>query len=141
MESNARMVVPEEQVVTDLGKFGFQPQEVRGALSWIERLQHAVNKKHYAKVKHGGLRCFCLYEQKLLGIDGVSFLYSLEQAKLIDLAMREIIIDQAMALGHDKISLIRLKWVSLMVLYMCTTDRESLLWAQDFILNNVDVRH
>ena len=61
-------------------------------------------------------RIFCSQEIDKLDLECRNFVLFLEHSGILSSANREIVIDRAMALDNEEISLEKLKWIVLMVL-------------------------
>ena len=63
------------------------------------------------------LRIFTDKEYKKIAADGLGFVLFLEQAKVLTPSEREIIIDRAMALNQNIITIDEIRWVVMMALW------------------------
>jgi Smg protein len=113
MEDEVEMLPDSEIIKTELEEAGFEAYEVDKAFDWLESLsaQRAIK----AAVPHA-FRIFCSEEKAKLDIECQSFIMFLENSGILTSTNREIVIDRAMALEHDDMSLEKLKWIVLMVL-------------------------
>lgn len=97
---------------------GFEHEDISDALTWLQELSAPE-----AGTLAGGLaqstafRGYAEVESAKLGVEGRGFLAFLEEAKVLTPLLREIIIDRAMALGEDCVSIEKLKVIVLMVLW------------------------
>jgi Smg protein len=107
-------ILPDSDVVrTELLEAGFEQLEVNKAFDWLESLslQRAI-KTSASQV----FRIFCSQEIEILDLDCRNLLMYLEHNGILNSANREIVIDRAMALENEEISMEKLKWIVLMVL-------------------------
>lgn len=122
-------IFPEPSVLTrKLTAVGFEEDEVSAALEWLSGLgtvaEHARETQPAAASCR--LRVYSGSELARLPVECRSFLLYLENMDVIDLAMREIIIEGALALEDDEVSLARLKIIVLMALWRQHPSIESL---------------
>ncbi len=107
-------ILPDSDVVrTELMEAGFEQLEVNKAFDWLESLslQRAI-KPSASPV----FRIFCSQEIDALDIECRNLIMFLEHNGILSAANREIVIDRAMALENEEISMEKLKWIVLMVL-------------------------
>ncbi len=102
-----------ENIRRELMEAGFEQIEVDKAFDWLESL--GVQRLITAKMTPN-FRIFCAQEQAKLNIECQNFLIYLEQNEILNSANRELVIDRAMALDDNDLSLEKLKWIVLMVL-------------------------
>ena len=73
------------------------------------------------------MRVFSVAEQDRLGAEALSFIAFLESAGVLPPAMREIVIDRAMAAGTDTLLLDDLKIIILMVYWSVGEEPDALV--------------
>lgn len=114
-----------EALVRKLSAVGFDPDEISEALAWLQALKsaHPVDFPSGA----GSTRIYTNEEYGRLGRDGVALLAFLEFAGVVSPSLRELIVDRAMALADDPLSLEKLKIIVLMVLWGREQDLEPLI--------------
>ena len=95
---------------------GFEDEDIHLALSWLSGLKRLTPSDYPASLNHDGVRCFAELETKRISIEGLHFLTFWEQSGVITPVEREMIIDRAVALGRECLSLERVKLIALMVL-------------------------
>jgi len=93
------------------GKWLAQAAALRDGLSLNQIADHLVIAQSTA------FRGYAEVEAAKLGIEGRGFLAFLEGAKVLTPLLREIIIERAMALSEDNVSIEKLKVIVLMVLW------------------------
>ncbi|MDP3878237.1 MAG: DUF494 domain-containing protein [Methylobacter sp.] len=106
-------ILPDSDVVrTELLEAGFQQIEVNKAFDWLESLslQRAIKSSSPA------FRIFCSQEKDRLDLECRNMIMFLENSGILNSANREIVIDRAMALENEELSVEKLKWIILMVL-------------------------
>ncbi len=99
-----------------LSAAGFEQEEISEALNWLDGLEH--NEAVVIKLRDGsGIRVYDEQEQARLSVDCRGFLAFLEQAGTLDAALRETVVERAMALADREVSLSKLKVIVLVVLW------------------------
>lgn len=129
--------LPEQlQLERKLKAVGFDPREVRDALTWLSGLDAAT---HAASPPQPGpnplpgtgprsLRAYGVAEQNHLGAECLGFLSWLDNAGFLSASLREIVLDRAMAVSGDPVlDLDDLKIIILMVFWSVGTEPDALL--------------
>ena len=99
-----------------LSAAGFEQEEITEALSWLDGLEQ--NEIIIIRLRNGnGIRVYDELEQARLSMECRGFLSFLEQAGTLDPALRETVIERALALADGEISLSKLKVIVLVVLW------------------------
>ena len=110
-----------------LNAAGFAADEVADALQWLRGLNLASRCE--ADPSHGfaapatsgaalpatGLRAYTRREQHRLGVDSMGFIHRLECMGALPTRLRELVIDQAVAVGASGLTVAQLKLVVLLV--------------------------
>ena len=108
---------------------GFSPAEISKAFDWLEEL--ANQRPGLAEPRaNGPVRVFVEAEIDRLYRECLCFLFFLEQQGVLDAALRELLIDRAMALDQDEVDLDDLKWVVLMVLFNQPGAEAAFAWME-----------
>lgn len=128
-------IFPDTDVIrTELLEAGFQQIAVNKAFDWLESLSlQGLIQTSIAPT----FRIFCREEIKKLDIDCRSLIMFLEQSGILSTANREIVIDRAMALENEDISLEKLKWITLMVLLSQPDEEIAFSRMEDFVYDLV----
>lgn len=113
MEDEVEMLPDSDVIKVELEEAGFESCEVNKAFDWLESLSLQRAIKPTASV---AFRIFCTEEQDKLDIECRNLIMFLEHNAILTPANREIVIDRAMALENEEISMEKLKWIVLMVL-------------------------
>ena len=102
-----------EMIKTELEEAGFNQTEVIKAFDWLESLslQGSIDP-----MVAPAFRIFSTQEQHKLDLECRNFLMFIERSGILSPGNRELVIDRAMALENEEISLEKLKWIVLMVL-------------------------
>jgi Smg protein len=113
MEDEIELLPDSAVIKIELQEAGFEQIEVNKAFDWLESLslQRAIKPSI-----NSAFRIFCRQEIEKLDIECRSLIMALEQNGILTSANREIVIDRAMALENEDISVEKLKWIVLMVL-------------------------
>lgn len=121
----------------ELMKAGFSSPQISKAFAWLEGL---VNQQQLKLIRHPrttSLRVYSPKECEKLGAQGQGFLIFLEQFGVLDTISREVIINCAMTLETETLSLEHLKWIVLMVLFNQPGHEEALAWIEDLVYEEV----
>ncbi|MFZ2725905.1 MAG: DUF494 domain-containing protein [Methylococcaceae bacterium] len=113
MDDDIDMLPHSEAIKTELHEAGFEQLEVIKAFDWLESLTEQRNIKPSASPT---FRIFCAQEIAKLDADSLDLIIFLEHKGILSSTNRELVIDRAMALEHEDISVDKLKWIVLMVL-------------------------
>lgn len=105
-----------------LSDAGFPSDDIDEALDWLRELAAAdepsVEPRVGANIDHSrGTRLFSRTECARLSRDARGFIMFLESAGILTPTLREIIVDRALALDAEHVSLDQLKVIVLMVLW------------------------
>lgn len=107
-------ILPDSDIIrTELMEAGFEQVEVNKAFDWLESLSL---QRPIQSTASPAFRIFCSEEQEKLDLECRNLLIFLENSGILNSTNREIVIDRAMALENEEISLEKLKWIVLMIL-------------------------
>ncbi len=141
-----------QQLGRKLSAHGFEPEEIHDALVWLDGLNSAAQAIRLdsastqapqatsdipapdapaedalrAQSAHS-LRVYSVAEQDHLGADCLGFITFLESAGVLPAAMREIVVDRAMAAPGNPVSLDELKIIVLMVYWSFGQEPDALV--------------
>jgi len=123
-----------------LSAIGFEADEIRAALHWLDGLNLAAQgtvclAEAAPQIPHstafgqseGSIRVYSVAEQDRLGAAGLGFISFLETAEVLPPSMREIVLDRAMAVPVDQVSLDDLKIIILMVYWSFGEEPDALI--------------
>jgi Smg protein len=118
MLDEAQVVPQREHLARDLERAGFAPAKVERALDWLTDLAFGPGRESSApaEARGGGVRVFVDGELARLSTECRGLLLTLENARVLSAAQREIVIERMLALDADEPDTEQLKWVVLMVL-------------------------
>lgn len=115
---NADIRPDEEILARKLSAAGFDDDKINQALDWISGLDELpLDGFSEALSESRSTRCFADQELAKLDAESRGYLAFLEGAGIIGPAQREWIIDRALALDDEEISLEKLKWIVLLMLW------------------------
>lgn len=115
-EANIR---PDQNTLAkELFAAGFDTDDINGAFDWFSALEEMANQAGSATPGQGaGLRVYAEAETKKLSSESLSFIMFLEQAKVLNAAQRELVVDRAIALPQQEVSIEETRWIVLMALW------------------------
>ena len=134
MEDEVDMLPDSDVVRTELLEAGFESCEVNKAFDWLDSLslQRAITSSVTP-----AFRIFCAQEAAKLDLECRNLILFLEQNGILNSANREIVIDRAMALENEEISMEKLKWIVLMVLLSQPDEEIAFSRMEDIVYNLV----
>jgi len=106
----------QHQLKDELVEAGFSTGEIEKALVWLDDLAETVGGSEYSHRAAHSLRVYTDNETRRLDADARGLLLFLEQSSILDASSRELVIDRALALDTDTLSVEELKWIVLLVL-------------------------
>jgi Smg protein len=124
-----------------LSAVGFEADEIREALNWLDGLNLAAQgtqlldhasatteeKVFTSAQSTQSMRIYSVAEQAHLGASCLGFISFLESSGVLPSPMREIVIDRAMAVPEDEVSLDDLKIIILMVYWSFGEEPDALI--------------
>jgi Smg protein len=117
-------------IASELMEAGFQQPDVRKAFDWLESLAEIET---ISAVVSTSFRIFSPQEIGVFDLECRDFLLFLEHSGILSAINREIVIDRAMALKDEEITLERLKWIVLMVLLSQPGDGAAFSRMEDIV--------
>lgn len=108
-----------------LNAVGFDKDEISEAIAWLSSLKDARAVEFCDDPR--SLRIYSSEEQQKLETDCLGFMHFLEAADVVTPALRELIIEHALALKDFPVSLAKFKIIVLMVLWSRAQDLEPLI--------------
>lgn len=96
---------------------GFDQEDINGAFDWFSTLEEMSVDSATAATHSLGMRVYGEAEIKKISSESLSFIMFLEQAKVLDSAQRELVVDRAMALPQLEVGIDETRWIVLMALW------------------------
>ena len=122
-----------------LADAGFDDDEIREALAWLQGLARIVEDAGDMPLEAGtSLRVYTAAELEQLGPEAVGFLIYLDSARQLSPRQREIVIERALAITDSPLSTATIKIIVLMVLWSHSADVDFLLLEE--LLDDDDSR-
>ncbi len=120
----------------ELEAAGFDNDDIEEAFDWFSQLKAMSDKIPQAidAKENTNLRIFTEKEYKKISSEGLGFILFLEQAKVLNSIEREIIIDRAMVLNQNIISIDEVRWVVMMALWNNGKENDY-LFVEDALYN------
>lgn len=119
---------------THLTAAGFDKQEINKAFHWLSGLTDQQQQSPQPQVSgRQTIRIYTPQEKNRLDNACRGYMQYLEQIGALSSAIRETVIDRAMALDVDHIDLDKLKWVILMVLFNQADSTTNPSWMGDLL--------
>lgn len=106
-----------DKLTVKLSAAGFEEDDITQAVAWLSGLRQLSLTDYPASINESGLRCYADLERQRISLEGLRFISFWEQSKMILPVEREMIIDRAVALGRENLSLDKVKLIALMVLW------------------------
>ncbi len=125
-----------KQLGRKLSAVGFESDEIREALAWLDGLHNATQITLTQPVgtaasiqapSSDSMRIYSIAEQDQLGAECLGFISFLSSAGVLPPHLREIVIDRAMAASGEPVELEDLKIIVLMVYWSSGTEPDSLV--------------
>jgi Smg protein len=137
MDNGVTPISDKESVTAELERVGFHKMEIDRALDWLDGLERMQRTAESGPGLTGyAFRHYLPYEEEQLGFEGIGFLAYLEQLGILDIMMREVVIDRLMVLDKQEVDISRIQWVALVALYNQPHKKTALALLQDLILSD-----
>ena len=127
-----------KQLSRKLSAVGFEADEINEALRWLDGLAHTAQSTadgsgDPAGARPGAMRVYTDRERDVLGEDSIGFIAFLEGAGVLAPAMREMVVDRALAVGSGPMRLDDLKIIVLMVFWSLGEEPDALILDELFV--------
>ncbi len=116
-----------DQLARKLSAAGFEDSEISEALDWLADLRSISGSPMICLPEETSVRIYAPEELLCLDAECRGFIAFLENAGALDAAMRELIIERALALSGFRVNLHRLKIIVLIVLWQQQRALDSLI--------------
>jgi Smg protein len=117
-QSEAMVYKNSETISQEMIQAGFHQSEIDEVMHWFHELTDIsasilCDEKKVPKSFH----VYTREEHIKINTEARNYLLYLERVKIIDMRTRELIIDRAMALDMEVITVSEIKWITFMILY------------------------
>lgn len=130
---------PEPAVLArKLSAAGFGTDDISAALSWLDGLAGEENARCRNPAHAGAMRIYDAEEQERLPAACRGFIAFLERHDAVDASLREAIIERALALPDEQVSLDRLKVIVLAVIWRYRHEVDALILEELLAEDNDD---
>lgn len=123
-----------------LAAAGFEHEAIDEALGWLvglaETTEDCVDLAHH---DGDGTRCYAEQEMGMLDTESRGFITFLENSGVLAPALREIVIERAMACGQAPVSIAKTKVIALMVLWSQEAEVDHLI-LEELLRHDGNVR-
>ncbi|MBE0468628.1 MAG: DUF494 domain-containing protein [Methyloprofundus sp.] len=113
MDSDMDIDADTDTLKTELKAAGFNSKNIIRAFEWLDTL--AQQEEPMFK-SNKNFRVFCAEENQKLDVQCRDFIYFLQRLDILTPITRELVIDRAMAIESDQVSIEKIQWISLIVL-------------------------
>jgi len=117
----------------ELSQAGFNHQDILHAVDWVKDLRRSVQQPQYQQ-DPAALRIFCDQERSKICDESLNLLCLLQKSALISAHERDLIIDRAMVLPQETISMEDIRWITMMVLWD-ENRKQDYLFVEDALFN------
>ncbi len=139
LEDDYEITADQDNLKGKLMDAGFGNIQIDKAFDWLEGLAESHEVAQEEKLSGTGVnRIFNDMETSRLGTECRGFITFLEQAGVLDMHDRELVIDRAMALESEEIDLYQLKWVVLMVLLNQPGKEAAFSWMEGMVMEQME---
>lgn len=121
-----------DQLARKLSSVGFESDEIKEALSWLDGLATAA-QSYVGEQDKESLRVYSPLELEHLGEESIGFVSFLESAGVLPPPMREMVIDRANAISGSPLDLEDLKIIVLMVFWSLGEEPDALILDELFV--------
>lgn len=122
-----------EQLSRKLSAVGFESDEIEEALHWLDGLSAQASRPELTPQASGSHRVYTPGELEALGHESVAFISFLESAGVLTPALREVVVDRAVAAGPGTIDIEDLKIIVLMVFWNLGEEPDALILDELFV--------
>jgi len=106
---------------------GFEDNDIHMALAWLSGLKRLSAENYPDAINQSGIRCYAELEINRISPEALRFIAFWEQNKVITPVEREMILDRAVAMGRENLSVDKVKLIALMVLWSLREELDPVL--------------
>lgn len=129
----------EESLAEALEEAGFRSNTINQAFDWLGELAEIRVPEFSSMAKTQSQRIFAANELRKLNPSCRGFLINLEEMGAVDPMTREIIIERAMALESEELSLTQFKRIAGLVMLNTTENEAMLAFIEDLLFDEYSV--
>ncbi|MDX1915626.1 MAG: DUF494 domain-containing protein [Methylophilus sp.] len=127
--------VEEDHLAQELSQAGFDHHDIVGAFDWYKQLRHLISHSyHEYQSSPMSIRIYTEKECERIDAESFRFIGFLERANVILPNERDLIIDRAMALKQQDITIEEIRWITMMVLWD-DNRKKDYLFVEDAVFN------
>ena len=124
----------------ELSASGFDKDDINGAFNWFNQLESSVEKPElFTHARHANTRVFTEDELKKISGECIGFILFLVNAKILNAAQRELVLELAMSLPQLQINIEEMRWIVLMTTWGASKTgpdkTKEYLFIEDVLLN------
>jgi Smg protein len=137
LDENAQGVDSNE-IQKELLKEGFTRSDITKAMNWFEHLEKVYESKIDCQLdqpKKTSHRIYHSLEKEKISTECRGFLIYLEEAGILRVASREVIIECMMQLDDEELGLLDFQWLILMVLGQDPTENDAFLQLESMLFD------
>lgn len=132
----AHHALPDNDVMAqELSAAGFNQKDIQGAVGWYQEMKSMLTQTSAVySHQHSATRILTDSEFKKINIESISFVLFLRQANVINDVERDLIIDRAMALKQELVSIEEMRWITMIALWNEGREKDY-LFVEDALFN------
>ncbi len=122
-----------DKLTVKLTAAGFEDNDIHMALTWLSGLKQLSAENYPAAINQSGNRCYAELEVSRISPEALRFIAFWEQTGVISPVEREMILDRAVAMGRENLSLDKVKLIALLVLWNLREELDPML-VEDMLM-------
>jgi Smg protein len=127
--------IEKDNIAQELSQAGFDYNDILGAFDWYKELRNLIGQPYDQYLNSpNSIRVYTENELERIDSESFSFINFLEQANVIKPNERDLIIDRAMALKQQEITIEEIRWITMMVLWN-DKRKKDYLFVEDAVFN------
>ncbi len=135
LQEDGKLNITDKKIHSNLSQAGFRKSVINRAIKWINNLTDE-NFVGPVSLHEKSIRIYADEELQYLNADCRGFLLTLEQKGILSPTVRELVINQAIALAIDEIDMNLLTWVTLLVLFSQPNHKNALACLEYLVLGD-----
>jgi Smg protein len=144
VHSDVELLIDQDELTDELVRAGFDQAEIMKAISWLEKLV-AIQESDVSTYLYGStanaIRVYSDMEKEKIDVSTRGFLLFLEQASILTVKTREMVIERVLELDtQEQLTLEDVKWVILMVLFNVPDGEKAYGHMEDLLFELPDSR-